>query len=273
MCVAFLALGQHQEYSLILAANRDEFYKRSTKKAHFWENAPHVLAGRDLEAGGTWMGVTLSGSMALLTNFREAKGQEENLPSRGELVRDYLLQEPEPKHYLDRLQKAGSKYSGFSLLFGRGDELYYFSNRDIEAVGRLQPGIHGLSNAGLNSPWPKVELGKGLLAEHLRQEESPDPAALQNLLSRRDRFQDQDLPDTGVGLELERFLSQIFILGHEYGTRASSILLLDQKGGLFFQEKSFKPFSAPGRGYCLRAESVEYRFLCSLGQDSVWQGY
>jgi uncharacterized protein with NRDE domain len=271
--VAFLALGQHPEYSLILAANRDEYYKRATAGASFWQEAPHVLAGRDLEAGGTWMGLTLSGSMALLTNFREAKRQEENLPSRGELVRDYLLQEPEPAGYLNRLQKIGAHYSGFSLIFGRGDELYYFSNRDVHAGGRLQPGIHGLSNAGLNSPWPKVQLGKRLLAEHLKQEESPDPAALQNLLSRRDRFRDQDLPDTGLGLELERFLSQMFILGQEYGTRASSLLLLDQKGGLFFQEKSFKPFSAPGRGYCLQAESVEYRFLSSLGQNSVWQGY
>lgn len=265
MCVAFLALGQHPEYSLILAANRDEFYKRATNKAHFWGKAPHVLAGRDLEAGGAWMGVTMSGSIALLTNFREAKGQEENFPSRGELVRDYLLQEQNPKEYLDRLQETGTGYSGFSLIFGRGNELYYYSNRDIESVGRLQPGIHGLSNGGLNSPWPKVELGKKLLAGHLKQKDSPDLAALQNLLCRRDRFQDQDLPDTGVGLELERFLSQIFILGHEYGTRASSILLLDRKAGLLLQEKSFLPFSAPGKGYCLQAESVEYRFLYSLG--------
>ncbi|MFP4393384.1 MAG: NRDE family protein [Desulfohalobiaceae bacterium] len=270
MCVAFLALGQHPEYSLILAANRDEFYKRATQGASFWQEAPYVLAGRDLEAGGTWMGVTLRGHLALLTNFREPGKSRENVPSRGELVREYLLQEPEPGQYLQRLQEIGSSYSGFSLLFGQGQELYYYSNRSQDQGQKLQSGIYGLSNSFLDSPWPKVKLGKELLTRHLEQEQDPDPGELEKLLCRRDRFQDQELPDTGVGLELERFLSPIFILGRTYGTRASSILLLDRRGGLYFSEKRFVPSAAAGGGYYLQTECSEYRLFCGLGEEEGW---
>ncbi len=267
MCVAFLALDMHAQYRVILGANRDEFFCRPSAAACFWEEAPWILAGKDLQAGGTWLGMTLNGHLALLTNFREPGSREASGPSRGGLIRDYLWHEPDPEEFLQHLQDEGSLYNGFNLLFGQGENIFYFSNRSQHLSGRLRPGIYGLSNGVLNSPWPKVERGRQALADHLKQEDAPQISALENILARRDRPADRDLPDTGVGLELERFLSPICILGREYGTRSTTLVYLDRWAGGFYKEKSWQPYSAFNRGYYLQASSVEYRFQLPVQEN------
>lgn len=237
MCLIVFAHQQHPDYPLVFAANRDEFYERPTAPATFWTEAPHVLAGRDKKAGGTWMGVTRRGHWAAVTNVREEGQYRSDAPSRGTLVADYLVNEPDPKTYLKALARDAEAYNGFNLLVGTPDTVYYFSNRAGE-IQKVEPGIHGISNARLNTPWPKVNRGKEALASLLDGDVSVNE--LLSLLDDRRTAQDEDLPDTGVGRKLERQLSPIFIEGSEYGTRSSTVLLVDRSGQVTFVERNFQ---------------------------------
>jgi uncharacterized protein with NRDE domain len=237
MCLIVFALDCHPRYRLVLAANRDEYFSRPTTPAAFWADAPQVLAGRDLLAGGTWLGVTKERRLAAVTYYREPSLPAHQLPSRGRLAADFLAGTMPPEAYLEQLRREGRYYGGFNLLFGDDSGLFYHTNRgDLSA--RVAAGVHGLSNGLLDTPWPKVIAGKDRLARLLRKETvATDP--LFALLADRDRYPDPLLPDTGFGIERERHLSPIFIAGSDYGTRSSTVLLIDRDGRLTFLERTW----------------------------------
>jgi uncharacterized protein with NRDE domain len=237
MCLIFISIEAHPKYPLLIAANRDEFYDRPSAPASFWPEAPQLLAGRDLRAGGTWLGITKTGRIAALTNYRDPQSNRTDAPSRGALVSDFLLCQDEPVSYLKQIDADARRYNGFNLLVGQGSKFFYYSNRAKEILA-LGPGVHGLSNHLLDTPWPKVENGKAALKNLLAQE-SIRPEELFHFLHDREFAADKFLPDTGVGLETERMLSPIFISSPGYGTRSSTVILLDRTGCLTFVEKSF----------------------------------
>ncbi|PLX83515.1 MAG: hypothetical protein C0617_11350 [Desulfuromonas sp.] len=236
MCLILFSYNQHPDNRLVMAANRDEFFARPTAPAAFWEEAPGVLSGRDLQGGGSWFGITRCGRLAAVTNFRDRGELQEGGTSRGLLVSDYLLGEEPPGDYLRRVARRGAEYKGFNLLAGDGEGLWYYSNRQGR-VRRLPPGLYGLSNHLLDTPWPKVAGGKVALAAAL--DGTPDPEALFALLADTTRVADAELPDTGFGPEWERILSSRFIAGPDYGTRSSSVLLVGREGRVEFTERSY----------------------------------
>ncbi len=224
-------------------ANRDEFYGRPTAPAAFWEDAPGLLAGRDLREGGTWLGITRRGRLAALTNYRDPATLKDGAPSRGKLVSDFLRGRRSPEAYLRRLSPRAAQYNGFSLLVGNPDELYYVSNRGAQI--RLSPGLHGISNHLLDTPWPKVERGKQAFGDLLEREKTPSLEMMFALLADRSRPPDERLPATGVGLEWERVLSPLFIESPDYGTRSSTVLVMDRRGRVTFVERVFNGNSDP----------------------------
>lgn len=235
MCLILLAYRSHPDYPLIVAANRDEFLDRPTEPARFWKDHPDLLAGRDGVGGGTWMGITRRGRFAALTNYRDPFASVKNKKSRGLLVRDYLTAEISPRNYLNNLSKHRTSYPGFNLLVGSPRELWYYSNQK-NMISSVEPGIHGLSNALLDTPWPKVVKGKERMAACLQK---PDPSCLFELLADEEPAPDEQLPDTGIGLERERLLSPAFIRAPGYGTRSSTVLLVSARGEVNFIERSF----------------------------------
>lgn len=242
MCLLVFQYDQHPIYSLVFAGNRDEFYGRPTAPASFWDDAPHVLAGQDLKAGGTWMGVTRNGHWGVVTNIRDQHPRKEDAPSRGTLVADYLRDEPAPKPYFDHIAAEADRYNGFNLLLGTPTSLYYLTNREA-TVQALESGLYGLSNDRLNTPWPKVQRAKAALEDRLKADQV-SPETLLDLLDDRRPAPDDRLPETGFGQERERMLSSIFIDGADYGTRASTVLLIDRAGTVTFVERSFEDGTA-----------------------------
>ncbi|MFB6248930.1 MAG: NRDE family protein [Salinibacter sp.] len=237
MCLLAFAYETVPNYSLVFAGNRDEFYERPTAPAAYWDDAPHVLAGRDRKAGGTWMGVTRRGHWGVVTNIREPGAYAPDAPSRGALVADYLRAEPAPKAYLQSVAAEADRYNGFNLLLGTPESLYYLNNRGSD-VRPVEPGVHGLSNDRLDTPWLKVERATHGLRRRLDRGD-PTPEALLDLLDDRRSAPTEALPDTGVGPDRERMLSPIFIESERYGTRASTVLLVGRDGTITFVERSF----------------------------------
>jgi uncharacterized protein with NRDE domain len=237
MCIVLIAHQLHPDYALIIAANRDEFHARPTEAAHWWPE--DVLAGRDLVGGGTWFGVHRSGRVAALTNYRDGAARDPAARSRGELVVTALVNPRPPQRMLADLLSASGDYQGFSLIAGTPGQLFVTSNRNW-LVKRLPEGVSGLSNHFFDSPWPKVERAKDRLREALR-EPVVEPDALFELLRDTTQAPDHELPDTGIGLERERLLSSPFIVGGNYGTRSSTLLLMDRQGGVVFIERTFDP--------------------------------
>lgn len=252
MCLILFAHDAHPRYRLVLAANRDEFYARPTAPAAFWEDAPEVLAGRDLREGGTWLGVTRGGRFAAVTNFREPAAYRVGAPSRGALVTGFLRARGAPVEYLAGLAPMAAAFNGFNLLLGDGRSVAWFSNRH-PSIRTLPPGVYGLSNHLLDTPWPKVARGKTDLRLALDGPDRELEASLFATLALRDPAPDAALPDTGVGPERERALSAAFILTPEYGTRCSTVLLIDRDGWVSFTERT----TVPGEE---RATEVRYRF-------------
>lgn len=240
MCVIYLAYKQHPDYPLILLANRDEFYDRPTAQAAYWDDFSEIYAGRDLVAGGTWLGVTKTGRFAAVTNYRDPKAPT-GTTSRGNLVADFLRSDIPAADYLSKVQAAAHRYSGFNLIVGELNklttEIFYFSNRGA-GIKKLEHGIYGLSNHLLDAPWPKVADGKArfieiITAAELRKE------SLFELLSDRTLAAHEDLPDTGIGYEREKALSAIFIKTPNYGTRSSTVLTFDREFNFEFEERAF----------------------------------
>lgn len=249
MCLILFAWQARARYRLVLAANRDEFYARPAAPMDWWPERPTVLAGRDLEAGGTWFGVTRDGRFAAVTNHRDPHRNVDGRPSRGALVADYLGGDAAPGDYLAALARRGEDYNGFNLLVGDRETLWYYGNRD-GAPRPLAPGVYGLSNALLDTPWPKVRHGKHALATALAQPEVA-PEALFTLLAERREAPDAELPATGVSLEWERRLSPLFIASEHYGTRCSTVLLLGDDGCVQVHERDAGDGAERGFGWRL----------------------
>lgn len=244
MCLILFGWDCHPNYKLVMAANRDEFYQRPTAFADFWDDYPDIVAGRDLQAGGTWLGINRNGRFAALTNYRDPFNHKHNAPSRGLLVQNYLTGADSPPSYIEQLDAGGALYNSFNLLLGNHEALWYYSNRE-KLLRQVQPGVHGLSNSLLNVPWPKVTKGTNALTEALRQEHI-DVESLFSVLSDGDYPNDEELPDTGVGLDMERMLGPMFVSSREYdyGTRVSTVLLIDRSHRVQFWERSYEPLQA-----------------------------
>ena len=240
MCLIAVGWRLREDYPLILAANRDEFFARPAAPAAFWQDHAEILAGRDLLQGGTWLGLTRSGRLAAVTNYRDGRRARAGRLSRGWLVRDYLLSEQQPSSFLAQVRETADQYDGFNLIAGTPSALFHYSNRGTE-VTTLAPGAHALSNHLLNTPWPKVQRARQALAALADSPAAALPEALFALLADRTSASDDALPDTGVGLEWERVLSTAFIQATDYGTRCSTVLLVDRTGRARFEERSFAP--------------------------------
>lgn len=237
MCLIFIALKRHPEFKMIIAANRDEFYNRKTAAASFWVDHPEILAGRDLEAGGTWLGVTRNGRIGMVTNFRDPQNINPTAPSRGHLVTDFLLSMDSSNEYLGKLQVRALAYNGFNLLVGDVNSLGYYSNYG-DGIQTLREGVFGLSNHLLETPWPKVVRGKERF-NALLQSGRLNPEDLFALLYDDTVAADHSLPDTGVGLARERALSAMFIKSPGYGTRCSTVMMVDNNNRVMFSERVF----------------------------------
>jgi len=237
MCLILFSYKNHSHYDLILASNRDEFRDRPTAPLEFWEDDPDVLAGRDLMNGGTWMGITRTGRFAALTNFRSIPMIKQDSPSRGYLVKNFLVGKMSASDYIDELQTTAEIYSGFNLIIGTIKELIYFSNCKKEAQP-IASGMFGLSNNFLDVSWPKVKRGKHLLSECLDCTEDLDIKQIFTLLSDTSIPKDHHLPRTGISMEWEQMLSPIFIDNSFYGTRSQSILTINKSGYVSFYERT-----------------------------------
>ncbi len=237
MCLILFAHQISEKYPLVLAANRDEFYARPTAPMHFWKNCPDLLAGKDLERGGTWFGVTRAGRFAALTNFRNPAGIKPSAVSRGEIIVDFLDSQISCAKFGEQLQRSAEKYNGYNLLYGDRNDLFCFSNVSNE-IQKVSPGIHGLSNRFLDSAWPKVEKGKNALEKCI--DEEPLHTSLLSLLTDRKKPEDHLLPDTGVGFAMERMLSPLFIESPTYGTRSSTVMTIDASNWIQVTERTYE---------------------------------
>ena len=250
MCLIVFSYKKHAGYRLVFAANRDEFYERPTRPLSFWTDRPDVLAGRDLKGGGTWLGVTRSGRIAAITNFRDIPSLRQDAPTRGMLVSNFLTGSDTPVRYLDQVRSVADRYNGFNLIVGDRESLCYYSNKGGDMYP-LSPGVYGLSNHLLDTPWPKVRLARDKLQSLLINTPDVDSDTLMEMLHDVSSPPDAALPDTGIGLEWERMLSPIFIAGDGYGTRSSSVLLWRENGEITFAERTFDIASSQaGKATC-----------------------
>lgn len=241
MCLIAFSYKNHPEYPFILATNRDEFYGRPTQPAHVWNTSPKILAGKDEKAGGTWLGISENGRFAALTNYRQMDDIKEDTTSRGIIVKDFLLSDVNPRKYLAELQKKGEHFNGFNLIAGFFDDLYYISNKK-EGVYKIKPGVHTVSNAFLNTPWPKTEQASKSFRKII-DEKKPDEEKLFSVLLNDKRYPIEELPNTGLPEETEKAVSSIFIKTENYGTRSSTILTVDKENRVHFAERSYFPGS------------------------------
>ena len=235
MCLALLAIDAHPRYRLVIAANRDEYHARPTAPAAWWDEG--WLAGRDLAAGGTWLGLRRDGRFALLTNFRDPSRNSAGAPSRGAIVPAALAGDGDVASGVERIRGDGERYNGFNLLAGTPTGAMWTSNRS-EAIRTFASGAYGLSNALLDTPWPKLARTKRALAAWLTHGEA-DVEPLFAALADRNLADDASLPATGVPLEWERRLSAPFIVSPGYGTRSSTVVTIDRDGDARFFERSF----------------------------------
>jgi len=258
MCLALLGLDVHRHFALVVAANRDEYHARPTAPAHWWEEG--LLAGRDLHAGGTWLGVTRDGRFALLTNFRDPARNDPDAPSRGALVPDVLMEAGGVDAALQRILADGARYNGFNLLAGTFDRAAWGSNRGNRSM-QLGRGSYGLSNALLDSPWPKVVRTRRALDDWVQRGDR-DVEPLFEALGERALADDAALPSTGVAIEWERRLSAPFIVSDVYGTRSSTVFTVDRAGNARFIERSFDADGEP-------VGEVEERFRITTAKTAA----
>ncbi len=235
MCLIVVAWRAREDLPLVVAANRDEWRDRPAKPAHWWPDQPRIFAGRDLKAGGTWMGVTRNGRFAAVTNFRDPSDKRSTALSRGTLATEFLVGDESAARYLSNLSARAHEYNAFNLILGDGTSLFYYGSR--EGVPRaIEPGVHGLSNHVLDEPWPKVIRGCTAMELALMQADPAD--GLFEMLSDTKPARDDELPHTGVGIEWERRLSPPLIAGDDYGTRCSTVMVADARGEIRFEERT-----------------------------------
>lgn len=225
MCLIVFSYRQHPHYPFILAANRDEFLNRPTRAMQWWaEEDNQILAGKDLQAGGTWLGITKQGKFAAITNYRDFRNLKPDSPSRGPIIIDFLKSSSDALSFLNELDRKAGMYNGFNLLIGNiTDQLFYYSSFNSE-IKEIQAGLHGISNAFMDTPWPKLLKARQLFSQATSQNE-PDVNTMILYMADRETFPDELLPDTGIGIELERFLSSVAMKNDKYGTRSTTIVL------------------------------------------------
>jgi len=241
LCLIVLAWRARADLALVVAANRDEWRDRPAEPAHWWPDIPSLLAGRDVRAGGTWMGVTREGRFAAVTNFRDPTERRSGARSRGELVSAFLSGRAQPEAFLTQVLERAPEYNAFNLLAGDREGLWYLASREAR-VRPVPPGVHGLSNHVLDEPWPKVVRARRAMEASLGE---PDPVPrLFEVLSDAGEAPDNELPETGVGVDWERRLSAALITGKDYGTRASTVLSISAAGEVSFEERSRGPNGA-----------------------------
>ena len=238
MCLILFSYQMHPLYPLVLAANRDEFYNRPTAPLDFQDDARQILSGRDIQHNGTWLGLTKTARLAAITNFRDPSAIIENAPSRGHLVSNFLMSDESSKAYLEKVKSTRKQYNGFNIIVGDPTGLFYYSNRE-NIIQAIRPGIHGLSNKFLDTPWPKIEKGKAFLKEIIDANEKINPENLFSILKDNAYPPSHMLPRTGVGRCWEKVLSPLFISSKYYGTRSSSIILMEKTGKVTFLERTF----------------------------------
>ena len=238
MCLIALAWRANADLPLVVAANRDEWRERPAEPAHWWPDHPEILAGRDLQAGGTWMGITRRRRFAAVTNYRDPSDKRATARSRGGLVTEFLLGSAAPADFLATLSPRAHEYNGFNLIVGDAASLWYYGSREGTARA-IEPGIHALSNHLLDEPWPKVVRARMAMKAAL---EASDPApALFAMLSDGEGAPDESLPDTGVGIAWERRLAAPLITGVDYGTRASTVLTVSARSRVALEERTRGP--------------------------------
>ncbi|MGH8495459.1 MAG: NRDE family protein [Gammaproteobacteria bacterium] len=252
MCLLVFALDAHPRYRLVFAGNRDEYHSRPTDPAGWWRDQPDVLGGRDLEAGGTWLAVSRGGRFGVVTNYRELTDAGPAARSRGALVADFAGSRATPAEFGAALAVNAHLYAGYSLILGDRDGLHYFSNR-APSLSPLDRGVHGLSNERLNTPWPKLERTRRRFEDLLASGE-PEPDTLLGMLADRQPAADGDRPDTGLDPALERLLSAPFVVSPSYGTRSSTVVLVDRADSVRFKERRFGP-----DGESIGASEFEFR--------------
>lgn len=239
MCIITFQMNEHPKYKLMIAANRDESYARPSQQAHYWQDAPQLLAGKDLKAGGTWLGITKTGKFAAITNYRDVKTMYNKYPkSRGDILTDYLLGSDSPDMFVKTLRQSRHEYGGFNVLLGTIDRLLYYSPQ-LDETEVIQKGVHSISNAHLHSNWPKMQRAKTALAETPENEPNEIIQALLRQLADRHQAETTDLPDTGISLTLEEKLSSIFIETDGYGTKCSTVLLITHDNQVEFVERTY----------------------------------
>ena len=235
MCLIVLSIGQHPDYPLILAANRDEFHERPTQVAHWWPDKPDIAGGRDLQAGGTWLALHKSGRFATVTNFRDAQAPSPKHRSRGYLVTGFLESSCSPQDYLARID--GDAYAGFNLIVGTASEIGYLSNRE-DGTRELSPGTYGLSNALLDGPWHKVECSKQKLSSILAAD-SVNDTSLMRLMNDRDKAPVAEVEKGRLDFASAHAITAPFIVMPDYGTRCTTVVLADNDGNWQFAERRF----------------------------------
>ncbi len=240
MCLIAVALCAHPHFRLVVAANRDEFHDRPSAPASWWDDAPQLFGGRDLQQHGSWFASSRDGRWCAVTNVRRMVPPDPGAPSRGALVTNYLRGTRGARDYLTQLADHAPHYAGFNLLVGDADGVAYASNQPQWQQAQLSAGIHAVSNASLDTPWPKLQRLRQALQQWCAAA-SADREPLMQALGDESVVADTELPDTGVGLEMERFLATAFIRGPRYGTRCSTVLTVDRQGEAWFQERRFGP--------------------------------
>lgn len=237
MCLVLIGYRIHPHYSLVIAANRDEFHARPALPLHWWTGGPRILAGRDMQAGGSWLGFDASGRMALVTNYRDPSSPRPEAASRGSLIGDFLGGRQGAVEFARTTAARAGNFAGFNLLALDHDGLGYVTSHPEPAARALPPGIYGLSNRQLDTPWPKLVRTREQFELELARD-CPRPEALMRILSDRTIADDDALPDTGIGLEWERLLSAAFIVSKGYGTRCSTVVLIGNDGRVNIEERS-----------------------------------
>lgn len=238
MCLLVIGWNAHPRFRLVLAGNRDEFHDRPAAPLAWWNDGPPLLAGRDLRASGTWLALGRDGRFGVVTNFRDFEPPPDGAPSRGGLLPRFLRGVVSPARYLEGLHGSAGSYGGFNLLLGDAGAVHYWSNRGEAAPRALAPGIYGLSNQWLDTPWPKLTRTRTRFAA-LLAETDVRAAALFDLLGDRSAAEDAELPHTGLPADWERALSAPFVVHDRYGTRCATVVLVEHDGRTIVHERRF----------------------------------
>lgn len=237
MCLIFFAVEVSAEMPFCLLANRDEFYSRPTEPMHWWEDAP-VLGGKDLQAGGTWLAVGKSGRMAAVTNYRNPEHVNPAARSRGNIPVETVLSELDGRQTIEQLKSGWKDCNGFNLILHDGKDTFWYSNIKDEII-QLEKGVYGLSNAFLDTPWPKVSNGKAAFHDWLYNDSANYDAAFR-LMANTQTYPEEVLPDTGVGAGVEKMLSAACIVSPIYGTRCTTLVRKNATGLITVMEKNMQ---------------------------------